>query len=158
MAAKVKAELLRSWLVKSNGRAAGKMLTSYFSGSLALSWPSLLLLLIALKAELRELHLHLSRALDFVGARGSSLVERVDDVPRRVRGVVGLGVHWGATMALLIEELRTSYDLEGVIGPPSALPDNGLIEMLDHFDNTASHVVHRLYVDDIIHNTPDPAL
>jgi hypothetical protein len=57
---------------------------------------------------------------------------------------------------LLIEELRTDYDLEGVVGPPSALPDNGLIEMLDHFDNTSSHVVHRLYVDDIIHNTPDP--
>jgi hypothetical protein len=53
----------------------------------------------------------LGRALDFIGARGSSLVERVDDVPCRVRGIVGLGARGGAPATLLVGELRTCCDL-----------------------------------------------
>jgi hypothetical protein len=52
----------------------------------------------------------------------SSLVELVDDVPRPVRGAVGLGAHRGVAAALLVGEFRTGCDLQGVIGPPSALP------------------------------------
>jgi hypothetical protein len=47
---------------------------------------------LTLEAKLEELRCHLGRALNFVGAHGSSLVERLDNVPRCVRGVVGLGV------------------------------------------------------------------
>jgi hypothetical protein len=82
----------------------------------------LLFLLIALKAKLKELRHHLGRALDFIGVCDSSLVELVDDVPRPVRGAVGLGAHRGIAAALLVGEFRTGCDLQGVIGPPSALP------------------------------------
>jgi hypothetical protein len=41
--------------------------------------PSLLSLLTALEVELEELRRHLGRALDFVRARGSSLLEHLDD-------------------------------------------------------------------------------
>jgi hypothetical protein len=98
----------------------------------------------------------LGYARDFVGARGSSLVERVDDIRRRVWGVVGLGFRRGATAALLIGELRTDCDLLRVIGPLLALLDKMLKEMLEDYDNAVSHVVHRLPVDDIIRSAPEP--
>lgn len=83
-------------------------------------------------------------------------MERVDDIPRRVWGVFGLGFRRGATTVLLIGELRTDCDLLGVIGPPLALLDKRLKEMLEDYDNAVSRVVHRLPVDDIICSAPEP--
>lgn len=85
-------------------------------------------------------------------------MEHVDDVPHRVRGVVGLGVRRGTAVALLIGEHRIGYDLQEVIGRPSALLDEGLMEMLKHYDDAANRVVHRLFVDEIVRDTLDPAL
>lgn len=61
-------------------------------------------------------------------------------------------------MAQLVGELRTSCDLKGVLGPPLALPDKGLMEMLESYDDAVRHNVHMLSVDDVVRNTPDPAL
>jgi hypothetical protein len=58
-----------------------------------------------------ELRCHLGRALDFVGARGSSLVERVNNVPRCVRSTIGLGARRGAIAALLVGGFKTGCNL-----------------------------------------------
>jgi hypothetical protein len=52
--------------------------------------------------ELEKLSCCLGQALDFVGARSSSLVERLDSVSCCIQDVVGFGVCWGAAMAPLI--------------------------------------------------------
>lgn len=88
-------------------------------------------LLTALETEIEELLSHLGRVLDFIGVRGSSLVGRLDDVPRCVRGVAGLGTRQGVATTMHVGELWTDYNLRGVIGPPSALPDEGLKEVLE---------------------------
>lgn len=67
-------------------------------------------------------------------------------------GVVGFGVHQGATAALLVGELRSDCSLREVIGPPSALSDEGLEEMLECYDEVTSRVVHSLSMDDIVHS------
>jgi hypothetical protein len=83
-AAEAEAELLRAQLAESDGRVVGKALTPC---SLSSSASPLLLSFFTttLEVELEELRCCLGRALDFVGARGSSLVERLDNVPCRVR-------------------------------------------------------------------------
>lgn len=122
------------------------------------SLPLSLSLLTVLEARLEELRLHLGRALDFVRAHGSSLVDHLDNIPHRVRGIVALSVHRGVAVALLVWELKIGCELQDVVGPPLALPDKGLKEMLEYYDNAARCVVHRLSVDDIVHSAPDPTL
>lgn len=61
-------------------------------------------------------------------------------------------------MALLVKEHRIGYDLQEVVGRPSALLDEGLMELLKHYDDAASRVVHRLFMDEIVRDTLDPAL
>jgi hypothetical protein len=88
-------ELLRSQFVRFYGRAMGKMPSSCFPEPLArvLALIVLFFLLLAFKAELWdwELRHHLVQVLDFFGTRGSSMVEHVDNVSRRVWSAVGLG-------------------------------------------------------------------
>lgn len=64
-----------------------------------------LFLLIALEVELEELCYRLGQALDFVGVRGSSLEEHLDNVPCRDRGVIGFGVWQGISVVLHVAEL-----------------------------------------------------
>ena len=111
-----------------------------------------------MEVELEELRYRLGQALDFVRAHGFSLTERLDNVPCRIGGVVCLDMHRGATTALLVGELQTGCSLREVVGPPLALSDEGLKEMMKFYDEAASCVVHRLFVDDIVHNAPDPML
>lgn len=80
----------------------------------------------ALEVEQEELRYRLGRALDFLGDLGSSLAERLDDVPYRIRDVVGFGVCRGAATTLLFGELHSNCSLWEVVGPPSALLDEGL--------------------------------
>jgi hypothetical protein len=47
-------------------------------------------------------------------------------------GVAGLGAHQGVATALLVWEFWTSYNLHGVTGRPSSLPDEGLREVLEY--------------------------
>jgi hypothetical protein len=89
-AAEAEAGLLWSRLAELDGCRAGKAFTPCFPTSLVVSSPSSFSVLTALETELEELRSRLGRALDFVGAHGSSLVGRLDDVPRCVRGVAGL--------------------------------------------------------------------
>jgi hypothetical protein len=103
-----------------------------------------------LEVELEELRYRLGEALDFVGALGSSLAERLDDIPYRIWDVVGFDVCQGAAMTLLFGELYSNCSLREVIGPPSALLDEGLGEMLEYYDEAVSHVVRRLSIDDIV--------
>ena len=56
-------------------------------------------------------------------------------------------------MALLVGELQSGCSLREVVDHLSMLLDQGLEEMLETYDEAASHIVHRLSVDNIIHNT-----
>lgn len=49
-------------------------------------------------------------------------------------------------------------NLEEVVCPPSAIPDEGLMEVLERHDDAASRVVHRTSVDEVVRDTPDPGL
>lgn len=88
----------------------------------------------------------LGQALDFVGARCSSLAERFYNIMCHVRGVEEIGVCRGAVVAQLVWELGPV----AAYGRSSALPDEGLEEMLDCFDEATSCVVDRLSVGDIV--------
>jgi hypothetical protein len=126
----------------------------FLGGSLASSFS----LLIALEAKLVELRSCLSRLLNFVWSRDSSLVGRLDDVPRCIWGVVGLGAHQGAVMTLLVEELWTGHNLQVVMGPPLALPDKGPREVFEYNKDAAGHIVHRLSKKNIVHNVSNQML
>lgn len=84
-----------------------------------------IIFLTALEAELEELRGRLGQTLDFVGACGSFLAKRLDNVPCRVRGVVAFSVRRGAAMALLVGELQSGCSLREVVEPPSTLIDEG---------------------------------
>lgn len=71
---------------------------------------------------------------------------------------LSLGDRQGAAVALLVMELKTYYNLQEVIGPPSALSDESLMEALERYDDVASHVVQRLSVDEVVCDTSYPAL
>lgn len=71
-----------------------------------------------------------------------------------VRGVEGIGVRWGAAVAQLVWE----FGPIAAYGRSSALPDEGLEEMLDSFDEATSRVVDRLSVGDIVCSVHRPHL
>lgn len=48
---------------------------------------------LALEAELQELNHRVGQVIECVGARGSSLEERLDDIPECVRDIVDFGIH-----------------------------------------------------------------
>ena len=85
------------------------------------------------------------------------MVEHVDNVSRRMWSVVGLRARRGVAVTLLVRELRTC-NLEEVVCPPSALPDKGLMEVLERHDDATSRIVHRRSVDEVVRDTPDPGL
>lgn len=68
-------------------------------------------LLITLEGKLEMLHHHSGQVSDYVGARGSSLVEHLNNVPCHIYDIVDLGVHHGATVVLLVGELRSGCGL-----------------------------------------------
>jgi hypothetical protein len=59
---------------------------------------------------------------------------------------------------MLVGELLTNYSLREVVGPPSALLDEGLKEMLECYDKATSRIIHRLSVDDIVRSALDVML
>lgn len=67
-------------------------------------------------------------------------------------------MHRGATVMLLVGELQTDCSLREVVSPLLALLDEGLKEMMKFYDEAASRIVHRLFVDDIVRSAPDPTL
>lgn len=61
-------------------------------------------------------------------------------------------------MVLLVEELRSGYDLRDIIDPPSSLCDDGMEDILEGHDETTSHVVDKLFIDDVVRNTQYPMM
>ena len=82
-------------------------------------------------AELEKLCHRLGQLLDYIGAHDTSLVERLDKAPCCIWDIINFGVHRGAAVALLMEEICTSHHLWDIIGPPSSLLDEGLEDMLE---------------------------
>jgi hypothetical protein len=55
----------------------------------------------------------LGQLLDYVGARGAFLIERLDNASRHVWDIADFGVHRGATVVLLMGEIYTGCHLQG---------------------------------------------
>jgi hypothetical protein len=55
-------------------------------------------------------------------------------------------------VALLVGEICTGRRLPDIVGPPSSLLDEGLEDMLEGYDDMASHVMLRVSAHDIIHD------
>jgi hypothetical protein len=110
----------------------------------------LLFLLTALEAEQEKLRCRLGHISDYVEACGSYLVEHLDNIMCRIHDIIDFGIHRGATMALLVGELRFGCVLQDVVGPPSSLSNEGLEDALEGYDEATICVVHRLYVDDVV--------
>lgn len=53
-------------------------------------------------------------------------------------------------MVLLMGEIYTGCHLQDIIGPPSSLSDEGLEDLLEAYDDVASHVVLMVSTHDII--------
>jgi hypothetical protein len=102
----------------------GEALTPLSLGVLGV-FHSFIVFSIALEVELEELCCRLGQSLNFVGDHSYSLVERFDNVPCRIRGVVGFDVRQGAAVTPLVGELQSSCSLWEVVGPPSTLLDEG---------------------------------
>jgi hypothetical protein len=116
-ATKVEAELVRVQLIKVDDRIVSKSFHSHFfyGFPLLLSCP---FLVVALEAEL-EMSCHCSgQLLDYVGAHGASLIERLDNAPCCIRDIADFGVHHGVVVALLMAEVCSSYHHQDLIGPP----------------------------------------
>lgn len=80
----------------------------------------------------------------------SGPVALFDRVPRQ-RSVSCLGhrqlrhsSRGGALVVLLMAEVCSGRRLKDIIGPPSSLSDEGLEDLLEGYDDVASHVVLRL--------------
>lgn len=94
------AGLLRAQLAKSNIRVAGSSLVH--RSLLAVLTPFLppSLFLLVLEDELEKMCHCLGKVEKYVGAHGSSLVERLDNISCRVQDIVDFGVHRGALVRL----------------------------------------------------------
>lgn len=90
------------------------------------------------------LHHCLGQPLDYVGTRSASLIECLDNSLCRVCDIANFGVHWGATMVLLMAAICIGYRLQDIIGLPSSLSDEGLDDLLEGYDDVASHIVLRV--------------
>lgn len=60
---------------------------------------------------MEKLYHHAGQIIEFVGARGSSLVECLDNISCHVLDIVDFGIHRGAVVVLLIRELQPGYSL-----------------------------------------------
>lgn len=78
--------------------------------------------------------------MKYVGARGSSLVECLDNIPCHIRDIDDFSVHRGADVAPLVGELRFVCGLWVVISPLSSLLDEELVDVLEGYDEVASHL------------------
>lgn len=81
---------------------------------------SLLTLIVSfdsLRTELEKLHHHLGMLLDYVGARNTSHVERLDNASCRIQDIVDFGVHRGAAVVLLMGEIFSCFRLQDIIDP-----------------------------------------
>nr|ACG25917.1 hypothetical protein [Zea mays] len=47
-------------------------------------------------------------------------------------------------------EVCLGYNLQDLIGPPSSFSDEGLEDLLEGYDDIASHVVLRVSVHDVV--------
>lgn len=104
----------------------------------------------ALVAKLEMLRHRSGQLLDYVGACGASLIERLEKAPCCVRDITDFNVHRGAMVALLTVEVCSDHHLKDIISPPSSLSNEGLENLLEDFDDVSSRVVLRVSTHDII--------
>ncbi|XP_066380882.1 uncharacterized protein [Miscanthus floridulus] len=86
----------------------------------------------------------------FVRVPGGRREERLLDIPERVRDVVELGVHRGASVALAATQVRLGHELRHLVGFPEgegATDHDGLVE---DFDVAADAVVAKVPAEEVI--------
>jgi hypothetical protein len=69
------------------------------------------LLVAALEAELEMMHHRSSQLLDYAGARGASLIDRLHNAPCRIRDITDFNVHRGSTVSLLTTKVCLDCNL-----------------------------------------------
>jgi hypothetical protein len=79
--------------------------------------------------------------MDYVESHGSSLVELLDNARCHIWDIVDCSIHRGATVALLVGDLRFDCGLWDVVGPPSSLSNKGLEDVLEGFNEVASRIM-----------------
>lgn len=104
----------------------------------------------ALEVELEMLCHRSSQLLDYIGACGASLIEHLDNAPCHVRDIVDFSVHYGVAVALLMVEVCLGYNLQDLIGPPLSHSDEGLEDLLEDYDDVASHIIPRVSAHDVV--------
>lgn len=87
--------------------------------------------------------------LDYVGAHGAYLIERLD-APCHVQNIADFDVHCRAAMPLLMVEVYFGSHLQDLIDPPSSLSDERLEYLLEGYDDVASRVMLRVYAYDVV--------
>ena len=71
-------------------------------------------LLPALESQLQALHQAAATATTAVNARGTTLNDRLHDIPYRTREVAGHGVRQGAAVALAMVQILLGHELHNV--------------------------------------------
>jgi hypothetical protein len=106
----------------------------------------------SLGAKLEKLHRRLGQLLDYIRARGTSLVECLDNASCCIRDIADFGVHRGVAVALLMREICSSCRLRDIVNPPSSILGERLEDMLEGYDEMVSRVVLRVSTHYIAHD------
>jgi hypothetical protein len=151
-ATEAKAEPLRTQLSDADGRVTGKAVALRFLSGFLASFLTLFVSSSSFGGKLRKLHHHLGQLLDNNGAHCTSLVERLDNALCRIRDIVDFDVHRGVVVALMMGEICSGRHLQYIIDPPPSLSNEGQEDLLEGYDEVASHVFLRVSAHDVVHD------
>jgi hypothetical protein len=95
----------------------------------------------------------LGQLLDYIRARGTSLVKCLDNASCCIRDIADFGVHRGVAVALLMGEVYSDCRLRDIVNPPSSILGEGLEDMLEGYDEMVSRVVLKVLTHYIVCDT-----
>lgn len=87
-----------------------------------------------METELQTLHQAIDTAAGYVRARGERRVDRLLDIPKRVKDTVEHGVHHRAVVVLAVTQVRSGHELCHLVHFPEGegvADHEGLVEDVD---------------------------
>lgn len=81
---------------------------------------------LVLEAKLEKVHHWANQIMEFVGGHGSSLVERLNNIPSCTWDIVDFSVHRGAVVALIVLELCPRFCLHDFVVLSQDVSNDGL--------------------------------
>ncbi|PVH31695.1 hypothetical protein PAHAL_9G214200 [Panicum hallii] len=107
----------------------------------------------ALEAQLQALQQAANSADEAVNARGALLIDRLQDIPNRVREVATHGVRQGAATALSIAQVRFGHELRYLQpGFPGEDDPADYDELINDFEGAAEAVGNIVDEDGAVNN------